>query len=259
MNKMRFMVFRARAVLIACMCVLLCLGVCLLGEASRAMRTMAVQEKRPIYSVDMDEKKVSLGINCAWDNADIPQLIEILEAENIKASFFVVGDWCDRYPESVKALYDAGHEIGTHSDTHADMAKLDRDGILRELRTSADKIQAVTGERPILFRPPSGSYNTLVIETAEEEGFYPIQWNCDSIDYRNPTADEMQTRILKKLRPGSITLFHSGAKNTPAALPQIIAAIRAEGYEFVPVSELIHSAPYRVDFEGRQHKIENQP
>lgn len=250
---MRMIVFRAKPVLAVVFCALLCAGVIALGQATRTVRAAAAQEKRPIYSVETQEKKVALGINCAWDNADIPQLIEILDTYNVKATFFVVGTWCRDYPESVKALYDAGHEIGTHSDTHADMVRLDRDGILRELRGCADKVEAITGQRPTLFRPPSGSYNTTVIELAEQEGFYPIQWDCDSIDYKDPTPEQMRSRIMKKLRCGSIMLFHSGAKNTPAALPQVIDAVRAEGYEFVPVSQLIHPAPYTVDFEGRQH------
>lgn len=250
---MRIISFRFRPVAALLICGIICLGVLLAGTVTKSVQTAAAQKKRPIYSVETEERKIALGINCAWDNADIPQLIALLDKYEVKASFFVLGEWCDKYPESVKALYDAGHEVGSHSDTHTDMAKLDREGIIRELRDSAAKIEAVTGTRPNLFRPPSGSYNTLVIDTAEKEGFYPIQWDCDSIDYKDPTADQMQERIMKKLRCGSILLFHSGAKNTPGALPQIIEAVRAGGYEFVPVSQLIHPAPYTVDFEGRQH------
>lgn len=250
---MRVMIVRGRTLVLTAIGVLLCGGLVLLGYTARTARVSATVEKRPIYSVETEQKQVALGINCAWDNADIPALLQILAEHDVRATFFVVGDWCDRYPESVQALADAGHEIGSHSDTHPDMAALDRDGIVRELRDSAAKIEAITGTRPTLFRPPSGSYNSLLIETAEQEGFYPIQWDCDSIDYKDPTPQQMEQRILNKLRNGSITLFHSGAKNTPAALPQIIRSIQERGYTFVPVSALIHPPPYRVDFEGRQH------
>jgi polysaccharide deacetylase family sporulation protein PdaB len=253
---MRGIVFRIKPALVVGICAGAVLATIATGQATRAIQTAASQEKRPIYSVETDRKAVSLGINCAWGNEDIPALIEILDNAGVKATFFVVGDWCEKYPESVKLLHDAGHEIGTHSDTHTDMTKLDRAGILRELRDSAAKIEAITGERVRLFRPPSGAYNTEVIATAEEEGFYPIQWDCDSLDYRDPTPAEMEARILKNLQSGSILLFHSGAKNTPASLPGIIASIQAQGYKLVPVSELIHPAPYRVDFEGRQHKAD---
>jgi polysaccharide deacetylase family sporulation protein PdaB len=230
--------------------------VLLTGLAGEAVRVAARPAKHPIYSVETPEKKVALGINCAWDNGDIGQILEVLEQHNVKASFFLVGDWCDRYPDSVRQIDGAGHELGSHSDTHADMTKLDREGILREIRSSKEKIKNLTGKTPTLFRPPSGAYNNQVIEQIEAEGLFPIQWDCDSLDYRNLTPDEMQQRIFKKLRNGSILLFHSGAKYTPQALPQIIEAIRAEGYEFVMVSELIHPRPYRVDFEGRQHPVE---
>lgn len=255
---MRVMVLRMRSVWGVLLGVAFIFSLLLMGKAVQTVQTAAVEEKRPIYSVETQEKKVALGINCAWDADDIPTLIDLLDSHSITASFFVVGQWCDKFPDAVKALDAAGHEIGTHSDTHADMVTLDREGIIRELRNSAAKIEALTGKRPTLFRPPSGSYNSLVIQTAEEEGFYPIQWDCDSIDYKNPTAQQMQERIMSKLQPGSILLFHSGAENTPAALPQIIEAIQAEGYTFVSVSELIYPAPYTVDFEGRQHKVKNE-
>lgn len=255
---MRYMVLRRRG-LILCVLLFLAVGVAAVRGMSAAVQTLAAPQKHPIYSVETDKMEVSLGINCAWDNADIPRLIEILDRYNIKASFFVVGDWVDKYPESVKALYDAGHEIGSHSDTHADMTKLDRTGMVREIQDSCQKIEAITGQRVTLFRPPSGAYNATVVEVVRQQGLYPIQWDCDSIDYRNPTPAEMQQRILKKLRKGSIMLFHSGAKNTPEALPMIIESVQKQGYRFVQVSELIHKGDYTVDFEGRQHPASPQP
>lgn len=252
---MKVFVMRLKPFVVLVVCLGLCVCIAMLSGVTKAVRAAASQRKHPIYSVDTPEKLVALGINCAWDNADIPQLIQILDTYHIKATFFAVGDWCDDYPDSVKALYDAGHEIGSHSDTHADLTKLDKQGIQREIRDSAQKIQAITGQRPNLFRPPSGAYNSQVVEVIEQEGFYPIQWDCDSVDYKNPTPEQMRARIMKKLRTGSILLFHSGAKNTPDALPLVIEAIQAQGYKFTPVSKLIYTGSYTVDFEGRQHPV----
>ena len=250
--KSRYYLFRAKiwglAVIGAALCI--CIGAA--GGGIKASRVSAGREKRPIYSVETDKPEVSLGINCAWGNEDIPELIEILERYKISATFFIVGDWCDKYPESVKSLYDAGHEIGSHSDTHSDMTKLDDAGILREIRDSAEKLSNITGAPVRLFRVPSGAYNSNVISLIEQEGMYPIQWDCDSIDYKNPEPDVMLKRVLKKMRSGSIMLFHSGAKNTPSALPLVIEAAEAKGYRFVQVGKLIHPTPYSVDFEGRQ-------
>jgi len=220
--------------------------------ANRAVMAGAQPVKRPIYSVQTDECKVALGINCAWGNEDIEQILDALGQHNVKASFFVLGTWAERYPQSVKMISQAGHEVGSHSDTHADMTTLSEEKILRQIRESSRKIEALTGQRPALFRTPSGAYNSQVIGLIEQEGLFPIQWDCDSLDYRDLSADQMWERISKKLRPGSILLFHGGTKNTASALPQIIESVRGQGYEFVMVSELIHPRPYTVDFEGRQ-------
>ncbi len=236
----------------------ICVVIAAIGGATKAVQTVGSTKgkQHPIYSVNTSLPHVSLGINCAWDNADIPVLLKILDEHNVKATFFILGDWCDEYPESVKQIYDAGHEIGSHSDTHADMAKLDQASMIREIQDSAAKLKAVTGQMPELFRPPSGSYNSKVVEVIRQQGFYPIQWDCDSVDYKNPTTQQMSDRIMKNLRNGSILLFHSGAKNTPEALPVILKQIQSKGYTFVPVGELIYRGDYTVDFEGRQHKAD---
>lgn len=248
----RYRVLKAKPVVIACLGLALCLLIGALGGIAKSVGAWSASGKRPIYSVKTDKPLVSLGINCAWGNEDIPEILGVLKQYDVKASFFIVGDWCDRFPESVRMIYDAGHDIGSHSDTHPDMTKLDDAGILREIRDSAAKLKNVTGAPVKLFRVPSGEYNSRVIELIEQEGMYPVQWDCDSIDYEDPSPETMLRRILKDLKKGSIMLFHSGAKNTPAALPLIIEAVRAKGYGFIPVSGLIYPPPYTVDYEGGQ-------
>lgn len=217
--------------------------------------TAASKRKLPIYSVEREGKTISLGINCAWDNADIPELLKILDEAGVKATFFVVGQWCDKYPESVKAIQEAGHEIGNHSDRHKDMTKLDRAGIVQEIESASDKVEKITGTRPKLFRAPSGAYNDLVVETARGLGYEVIQWDCDSIDWKGYTADEICNKVEKKASPGSITLFHSGAKHTAEALPRVIAYLKGEGYTILPVSEMIYWDDYEIDVQGRQHAL----
>ena len=112
--------------------------------------------KLPIYCVDRDDKCVSLTFDAAWGNEDTQLLIDILGRYNVKATFFVVGDWVERYPESVKALHDAGHEVMTHSNDHAHFAQLSPEQIRDNINASCDKIEAVTGVRPKLFRCPYG-------------------------------------------------------------------------------------------------------
>ena len=208
----------------------------------------------PIYSVERDDKKISLTFDAAWDDKDIPELIKILEKYDVKSSFFILGEWVDKYPESVKALSDAGHEIVNHSDTHPHMNNMNLEQLKKEIQACDDKIFELTGQKHNLFRAPYGEYNNDVILAAQAIGDLVIQWDVDSLDWKDPSPDQMLTNVTKKVQSGSIMLFHSGAKNTPAALPTIIEKLLAEGYVFVPVSELIYRENFTLDHTGRQIK-----
>jgi polysaccharide deacetylase family sporulation protein PdaB len=207
----------------------------------------------PIYCVDRgDEKICSVSFDAAWGNEDTEELIAILEKYNVKATFFVVGDWVDKYPQSVKQLADAGHEVMNHSNKHPHMTKLSEDEIKKEINSCSDKIEAITGRRPILFRPPYGDYNDRVVSGARNIGHYTIQWDVDSLDWKDLEPDAIYERVVKRVSPGSIVLFHNAAKNTPAALPKIFEKLIADGYSFVPISELIYKDNFEIDHAGRQ-------
>lgn len=136
----------------------------------------------PIYSVDCGKKVCALTFDAAWGNEDTQQLIDILGEHKIKATFFVVGEWVDKYPESVKALSDAGHEVMNHSSTHPYMTKLSPDQMKQEVQNCNEKIEKITGKCPILFRPPYGDYNDSVVSTLRSMGMYTIQWDVDTLD-----------------------------------------------------------------------------
>jgi len=212
----------------------------------------ATTRQLPIYCVQKDYKVLSISFDAAWGNEDTQQLIDILGKYKVKATFFVVGDWVEKYPESVKALHDAGHEVMSHSDHHDHFNSLPADQIAADLGSSCDKIEAVTGVRPTLFRCPYGEYDDHVINAVRAQGLEPIQWDVDSLDWKDLTAPEITKRVTGKVQPGSIVLFHNAAKHTPEALPGIIEALLQEGYEFVPISELILTSPYTIDHTGRQ-------
>lgn len=214
----------------------------------------------PIYCVDKGDKKVcSVSFDAAWGNEDTDELIAILGKHNIKATFFVVGAWVDKYPESVKKLADAGHEVMNHSDSHPHLTKLSEAEIIKEINTCSDKIEAVTGKRPILMRPPYGDYNDKVVSTARSIDHYTIQWDVDSLDWKDLSPAAIYDRVTQRVKPGSIVLFHNAAKNTPAALPQILEKLISDGYEFVPVSQLIYTENYKIDNTGKQIPVITQP
>ena len=206
----------------------------------------------PIYCVQRDNKAVSLTFDAAWGNEDTELLISILGRYQVKATFFVVGDWVEKYPESVKALMDAGHEVMNHSDDHAHFSKLSSEEIISNVSACSDKIEAVTGVRPTLFRAPFGEYDDNVVGTLISMGLHTIQWDVDSLDWKEIPADEIVRRVTGKVGPGSIVLFHNAALHTPEALPAVIEYLLKEGYAIVPVSELILKDNYTIDHTGRQ-------
>ena len=210
----------------------------------------------PIYCVLRDQKLVSISFDAAWGNEDTQQLIDILEQYDVKATFFVVGEWVDKYPESVKALHDAGHEVMNHSNTHAHYPQLSVEEIVADLNACNDKIEGVTGVRPTLVRLPYGDYDDNAVRAVRSIGMEPIQWDVDSLDWKDISAQEIARRVTQKVQPGSIVLFHNAALHTPEALPGILETLIREGYTFVPISQLIldgeYNADYTIDHTGRQ-------
>ncbi len=186
-----------------------------------------------------------------WGNEDTQTLIDILTKYDVRATFFLVGQWVDKYPESVKALSDAGMEIGNHSDTHPHMAKLSEKQIIDEVSLASGKIEAITGTPVSLFRCPYGEYDDEVITTVRNMGVQPIQWDVDSLDWKDLSADDIYKRVTSRVTDGSIILFHNAAKHTPEALAGIIEYLLQEGYEIVPVSELLLTGEYDIDNTGR--------
>jgi len=217
-------------------------------NAPAAIGTAATARQLPIYCVERDQKMLSISFDAAWGNEDTQQLIDILGKYHIKATFFVVGDWVDKYPESVKALSDAGHEVMNHSNHHDHFSQLSREEIISDVNACNDKIEAVTGVRPTLIRPPYGEYDDNVITAIRSAGLEPIQWDVDSLDWKDLSADEITRRVTGKVQAGSIVLFHNAALHTPEALPGIIDALLQQGYTFVPISQLILPGAYNVDY-----------
>ena len=219
----------------------------------RVVGAAVTERELPVYSVERDGKFVSLSFDAAWGNEDTQMLIDILAKYGVRATFFVVGEWVDNSAESVKALHDAGHEVMNHSDAHPHMAKLTAKQIIDEVDRCSDKIEAVTGVRPTLFRCPYGEYDDNVIGTVNGMGLTTVQWDTDSPDWKKLTAGEIYKRVSSKVQPGSIVLFHNAGLHTPEALPSIIEYLLAEGYTIVPVSEILLTGDTYIDHAGRQH------
>lgn len=208
----------------------------------------------PIYCVDTDKKQIALTFDAAWGNDDTQTILDTLQKYDIKVTFFMTGSWVKTYPEDVKAIYAAGHDLGNHSQNHKNMSQLSSDGIANEILTVHQAVKDLTGYEMFLFRPPYGDYDNHVITGATACGYYPVQWDVDSLDWKNYGAKAIVDTVTghKHLGNGSIILCHNGAKYTAEALPQLIEALQDKGYEFVPLSELIYRDEYHMNHEGRQ-------
>ena len=219
-----------------------------------ATRAVNAQAKRlPVYSVAREDKKIALTFNCAWGDETTDGILEILKEHDIKATFFFVGEFAEKYPESVKKINNAGHEIGNHSMRHLDPTKQEIAEIAADIEQCNTLLYKLTGVKPTLYRAPSGSYNNDTVDAAESLGMTAIQWSADSIDWKDPPPETISQRILKKAAPGGILLFHLGKENTLQALPEILAGLAAQGYEFETVSQLLLPGDTFVDADGVQH------
>ena len=206
----------------------------------------------PIYCVDTQEKKIAISFDAAWGSDYTESLLKTLKEYDVKTTFFLVGFWVDKYPEMVKRIYAEGHEIGNHSSTHPKMSQLSEAQMEKELTETSKKIEALVDQKVTLFRPPFGDYSNKVIETCRRLGYHVIQWDVDSLDYKDFGVDSIVKKVTSKVQNGSIVLFHNNATYTKDALPIILKNLQDEGYKIVPISELIYKEDYYMDHTGRQ-------
>lgn len=249
---MKTVIITRKHLLMASACVLTAI-LCIFG----GFGAFAANDKKlPIYCVESDKKQIAISFDAAWGNDDTETLINILKEYDVPATFFVVGAWVDKYPESVKQLSDAGHQVQNHSNTHPHMPSLSAEQMKNEIESCNKKIEAITGVAPTLFRCPYGDYNNTTVCTVENLAMNCIQWSVDSLDWKdNATPESIYKRVTSKVQPGSIVLFHNDAEHTPEALPNILKTLKDEGYEFVFISDLIMKENYCIDHAGKQCKM----
>jgi polysaccharide deacetylase family sporulation protein PdaB len=209
----------------------------------------------PIYSVACEDKKAAITFDCAWGADDIPDILNTLNKEDVKATFFIVGQWAEKHSEAVKLIAQGGHDIANHSYSHLRMGVIGSEKIRSEILKCSSKLTEISGTKVELFRPPYGDYSKDVTRIAGEMGYYTIQWDVDSLDWKpGISQNEIINRVNRKVNPGSIILFHNDTAHTSKLLPDIITSLKNSGYELVPVSKMILRDNYSIDFEGKQRK-----
>lgn len=193
----------------------------------------------PIYRGHPDKPMVSFIINVAWGNEYLSEMLATLKKHNISASFFLEGNWAKKNPELAKMIVSAGHEIGNHSYSHPDMAKLTASQAREQMIKTNEIIEAATGKKCTLFGPPSGSYRDETVKIANELKMKTILWTVDTVDWRKPAPEALINRVMSKIGNGSMVLMHP-TKSTAASLDQLITQIKQKHLEIGTVSELLN-------------------
>lgn len=204
------------------------------------LEQQSLKEAQTISYVPTSQKIVALTIDDGPHYKVTPEILNVLREKHVKATFFVLGENVEHFPKLLAQEVSEGHEIGTHTYSHTALSKFDSKRIIEEF-DKAEKIISQTAPKPTLFRPPGGLYNRQVIEAAHQKGYTVILWSVDPRDWSCPPTAKVVEKVLHDIKPGSIILLHDGQYPlpTPQALGTIIDRLRAQGYEFVTVSELL--------------------
>ena len=218
-----------------------------------ATAVVASQKVLPIYSVEREDKVISVTFDASWGGDKTMAILDLLDQYNAKATFFLVGIWVDKYPELVQEIAKRGHEIGNHSDSHAHFTQISDALIRQELKDCSDKIEDLTGTRPTLFRPPYGDYNSKVITVVRDAGYEAVQWSVDSLDWKNRGVSDLVKRATTNVHKGDIILFHNDSQYIVEALPAILQHYQAQGFTMIPAKDILLSGNTTIDVQGKQH------
>ena len=186
-----------------------------------------------------NRREIALTIDDGPHPVYTPALLQILAQNGVKATFFVVGEQAERYPELVRAESDAGHAIGNHTYDHVSLIKIPPQYIDTEIEACGEVIKRITGKSPHLFRPPGGEYNRSVAEAAEALGYKLVLYSDDPGDYAEPGTQVIEKRTLDTISNGGIILLHDGSAQTLTILPQLIQRLKSRGFQFVSIDQLL--------------------
>jgi len=254
---MKFVLIKRRSAILAAAAVLILVGAIVAVSCTNAARVFSNQTTRlsPINAVATDAQVVALSFDASWGEGHALDILRVLEEQDARATYFVIGSWAEKHSEYLRALSSSGRvEIGTHSNTHSRMPRLRERQMEFELNSSVSIIQGITGNPIDLFRPPFGEYSDTVLSVAERLGFFTIRYDVDSLDWQDLSSYDLTTRVLTQAGAGSIILLHNDGRNTLEALPAIIQGLRNRGLELVTVGEMIHRENFTIDQNGKQIK-----
>lgn len=231
----RIIVLRKKNIMMLLLLVLV-IAVFLFSLSQISINTMNYYD--PIYRGEADEKEVAFACNVVWGNEYLPKMLRIFKENDVEITFFIGGDWAERFPEELKTIYNAGHELGNHGYDHKKQSQLNIEQNKQEILKTEAAIKKVTGVKTTLFAPPYGDLNNTVVNAAEGLGYKVIMWSLDTIDWNTKDYNTILERIENKHHNGAIVLMHP-TEATVKALPGMIKSLKNKGYEIVNISEVL--------------------
>ena len=262
---MKVWILRRRHLIIAAVC---CLGLLVLPfvlrgiSASAASPTdwgLSFQEegKTPVgnasaeflkqygafFAGDPEEKVIYLTFDAGYENGYTPAILDALKKHNVKAAFFVVGNYIEKNPDLVKRMAEEGHIVGNHTMTHPDMSGIsDPDSFRKEIEGLESLYREATGkDLPKFYRPPQGKYSEQNLKDAQALGYHTIFWSLAYVDWyadRQPTHEEAFQKLLTRVHPGAVVLLHSTSKTNGEILDELLTRWKDMGYTFGTLPEL---------------------
>ncbi|MGE5371301.1 MAG: polysaccharide deacetylase family protein [Solirubrobacterales bacterium] len=195
----------------------------------------------PFYQGVTHQKNVALTFNVDWGEENVPQLLKVLKENDVKATFFITGQWAAKNQETARMIASEGHEVANHGDRHRHVQSLSPEMIKTEILDAEAKLKQITGKKTRLYAPAYGEYDQKIGNAAAELGYQVILWSIDTIDWQKPDPNTIAQRVLPRIHNDAIILMHP-TQPTVASLPGIVKTLRAEGYGFLPVSQIIKPA-----------------
>jgi peptidoglycan/xylan/chitin deacetylase (PgdA/CDA1 family) len=199
---------------------------------------VTVRHFDPVYRINTERQVMAMAINIAWGEEHLPRLLEILREYNMKATFFIDGEWAQKFPDMLKLLNEEGHELANHGYQHVHVEKMSESAI-RQLISDNERLLINLGVRPSkLFSPPYGECNQTVVSAAASLGYTTTMWTIDTLDWNTQDPAKISSRVIPKIAPGAIILAHP-TQSFLKALPVIVDASRKVGYGFFTISNLL--------------------
>ncbi len=197
----------------------------------------------PVYRGHTGNAAASLMFNVDWGEEFLPEILNILEAKAVKATFFMTGAWAEHNSQLAKSITEAGHELGNHGGSHVHVETISKQELLDVIRTGEERIFDATGVKPAkLFAPPYGEWTDNTVSWAFEIGYQTILWTTDTVDWQRPAPETIWKRALAGAEPGCLLLMHP-TENTVTALATIIDGYKEKGLAFVTVSDNVTRRP----------------